>query len=128
MIQSAYLVFPVYDLKTTMDYYQKVYGFKSDPRFNVIAPLVILKRDKARIILTYGATRVKPNRELYGYGFDAYFNTPDPLALQKEFVDKGAKLIKPVVVTEYGTTEFIVEDNDGRWLAFAAKQKTRKKT
>jgi len=67
--------------------------------------------------------KVYPNRELYGYGEDAYFITDEQEALQNEFIGKGAKIVRELQKTDYHNREFIVEDIDGRWIAFGIKEK-----
>ena len=64
-----------------------------------------------------------PNRELYGYGYDAYLYTDDQEKLEKEFLEKGVKIVKPLNVTDYKNKEFVIEDIDGRWIAFGLKIK-----
>ena len=51
--------------------------------------------DKIEIILLQANTdRIQSNRELYGYGYDAYLYTDDQEALEKEFTSKGIKYEK----------------------------------
>jgi uncharacterized glyoxalase superfamily protein PhnB len=77
-------------------------------------PHICLYRDSTEIILTSAnCDRVNPNRELYGYGYDVYFITDDQQALQKEFSEKGAKIVRPLQKTDYHNQEFVVEDIDG---------------
>ena len=86
-------------------------------------PHICLYRDNTEIILTRANTeRVYPNRELYGYGEDAYFITDNPEALQNEFISNGTKIVRPLHLTDYNNLEFVLEDIDGRWIAFGIKQ------
>ncbi|MEK5174462.1 hypothetical protein NST63_14805 [Heyndrickxia sp. FSL W8-0496] len=64
---------------------------------------------------------VVPNRKLYGYGYDAYFITENQTQLQQEFNDLNVKIIRPLIDTDYNNKEFVIEDIDGRWLAFGIK-------
>ena len=64
-----------------------------------------------------------PNRKLYGYGYDAYLYTENQELIEKEFAEKGIKIVKPLNMTDYQNKEFVVEDIDGRWLAFGLKVK-----
>jgi uncharacterized glyoxalase superfamily protein PhnB len=74
------------------------------------------------IILTQAASdRVFPNRELYGYGYDAYIITDAQEALQAEFTAAGAKIVRPLQDTDYHNREFVLEDIDGRRLGFDLK-------
>jgi len=65
--------------------------------------------------------RVVPNRELYGYGYDAYFITKNQEQLQQEFLDAGAKIVSQLSNTDYHNKEFVLEDIDGRWIGFGIK-------
>jgi hypothetical protein len=80
-----------------------------------------LYRDGVEIILTSANNAVCPNRDLYGYGYDTYFITEEPVELQQEFSNNGAKIVKWLDVTDYQNKEFVVEDIDGRWLGFGVK-------
>lgn len=64
-----------------------------------------------------------PNRTLYGYGYDAYLYTENQELLEKEFTEKEVKFVKCLNTTDYQNKEFVIEDIDGRWLAFGLKIK-----
>lgn len=64
---------------------------------------------------------MRPNRELYGYGYDAYIYTKNLSELQSELVKRDAVIVKPLQITDYQNQEFVVEDIDSRWLAFGVK-------
>ena len=49
--------------------------------------------------------------------------TDDQEILEKEFLTKGVKIVKPLNVTDYKNKEFVIEDIDGRWIAFGLKIK-----
>lgn len=66
---------------------------------------------------------ISPNRELYGYGYDAYLYTDDGETLESEFSSKGVKIIKSLNLTDYQNQEFVIEYCDGRWIAFGIKLK-----
>lgn len=79
-------------------------------------------RDKTEIILTKSnGKKVYPNRDLYGYGYDAYFITQKQEELQKEFVNANVKIVRSLNNTDYNNKEFVIEDIDGRWIAFGIK-------
>lgn len=85
---------------------------------------VCLYRDSTEIVLTQAnSKKVFPNRELYSYGEDAYFITDNQEALLNEFERNGAKIVRPLHKTDYNNWEFVLEDIDGRWIAFGMKQK-----
>lgn len=114
-------VFPCGNIENTAEYYERVLGFKSVKYLKVCEPHICLYRDSIEIILTKANRDIKPNRVLYGYGYDAYFYTREQESLFIEFSENGAKFAKLLSTTDYQNREFVVEDFDGRWLAFGAK-------
>ncbi len=123
-LYSVLSVFPTPDIERTSEFYEKVMGFRAVKYLDVKEPHICLYRDDTEIILTVARTdKVYPNRELYGYGEDAYFITDEQEALQNEFIEKGAKIVRELQKTDYNNREFIVEDIDGRWIAFGIKEK-----
>ncbi len=87
-------------------------------------PHICLYRDDSEIILLQANTAtVTPNRTLYGYGYDAYLYTDKQEMIEKEFSQKQVKLVRALQVTDYQNKEFVIEDIDGRWLAFGLKLK-----
>ena len=90
---------------------------------DVKEPHICLYRDKTEIILTQAnSKKVYPNRELYGYGEDAYFITDEQDALQRELRGKGANIVSELRLTDYNNREFTVEDIDGRRIVFGIKE------
>lgn len=122
LIQS-HSIFPTHDIIRTSEYYEKVLGFNAVKYLEVTEPHICLYRDDTEIILTVSQKqKVIPNRELYGYGYDAYFITTTQKKLQQEFWDAGANIVRPLSYTDYNNKEFVVEDIDGRWIAFGIKE------
>jgi len=112
-------VFPTPDIVKTAEYYEKVLGFTIVKFLDAKEPHICLYRDSTEIILTKSNGQVViPNRELYGYGYDAYFITDNQEKLQDEYVKAGAKIARPLFKTDYHHQEFVVEDIDGRWIGF----------
>ena len=74
------------------------------------------------ILTQADSQRVFPNREIYGYGEDAYVITQSQQELQDEFEKKGVKIIQRLHKTDYHSLEFSIEDIDGRWICFGIKQ------
>ena len=121
---ESHPVFPVTDMEKTAQYYFDVLGFRAVKYLEAREPHICLYRDGTEIILTKANTlKVFTNRELYGYGYDAYFITEDQEELHNEFALKGAKIVRPLQITDYRNTEFVLEDIDGRWIAFGIKSK-----
>lgn len=124
MLYSILALFPVPDIEKTARYYNEVAGFRVVKYLDVKEPHICLYRDQVEIVLTQANTeKVFTNRELYGYGDDAYFIVADQEALQNEFMSKGANIVRPLHLTDYNNMEFVLEDIDGRWIAFGMKQK-----
>ncbi len=123
---QSHCVFPTPDISKTSGYYRKILGFSPVEYLDAAEPHVCLYRDDTEIILTVSKNqRVIPNRELYGYGYDAYFITDNQEALENEFRAAGAKIVRPLFETDYHNREFVVEDIDGRWLGFGIKEERK---
>ena len=123
-IRGLSCIFPVPDIKKTAEYYVEKLGFREVEYLECQEPHICLYRDEAEIILLQANTdKVLPNRTLYGYGFDAYLYTEDQELLEKEFLDKGVNFARRLNITDYQNKEFVIEDIDGRWLAFGLKIK-----
>jgi catechol 2,3-dioxygenase-like lactoylglutathione lyase family enzyme len=121
---QSHCIFPCNDILKTADFYEQVLGFHAVRYLHASEPHVCLYRDDTEIILTKtNNERVLPNRLRYGYGYDAYFITFMQEELQQEFLDKGAKIVRPLSITDYQNKEFVLEDIDGRHIAFGIKQK-----
>ena len=122
-VRGLSCIFPVPDIRKTAEYYVNCLGFSAVEYLDCKEPHICLYLDKSEIILLQAdKERVMPNRELYGYGYDAYLYTDDQEALEKIFVSKGVKIVRPLNLTDYQNREFVIEDIDGRWLAFGLKQ------
>lgn len=113
-------IFPVPDIKNTAQYYVSVLGFRAVEYLSCEQPHICLYRDNAEIILIKTDASVIPNRT---YGYDAYIYTEAREALEKELVEKGVKFVRHLNVTDYQNKELVIEDTDGRWLAFGLKIK-----
>ena len=121
-IRGLSCIFPTPDIQKTAKYYTEKLGFRAVEYLQCAEPHICLYRDDSEIILLQGNTEVIPNRTLYGYGFDAYLYTEFQEQLEQEFAAKGVKFARPLKVTDYQNKEFVMEDIDGRWLAFGLKQ------
>ncbi|MBE6128751.1 MAG: glyoxalase [Erysipelotrichaceae bacterium] len=116
-------IFPVPNILKTAEYYAGKLGFTAVGYLDCDEPHVCLYRDNVEIILLQANTdRIQTNRELYGYGYDAYLYTDNQEKLEKRFVSRDVKVVRPLAVTDYQNREFVIEDIDGRWLAFGLKQ------
>ena len=121
-IKGLSCIFPALDIKKTAEFYTSCLGFRAVEYLECKEPHICLYRDDAEIILLQAkADRIIPNREMYGYGFDAYLYVANQELLEKEFKEKQVKIVRELTVTDYQNREFVVEDIDGRWLAFGLK-------
>ena len=123
-IKGLSCIFPSPDLKKTTDFYVTKLGFRAVEYLECEQPHVCLYKDEIEIVLLKANTdKVLPNRTLYGYGYDAYLYTADQTILEKEFLEKDVVFVKRLHTTDYQNREFVIEDIDGRWLAFGLKKK-----
>ena len=80
-------------------------------------------KDDIEIILTQSNCEcIKLNRLLYGYGYDAYIYVKNQYELQENFKQTGVKTAIPLTQTDYNNREFVIEDVDGRYIAFRLKE------
>jgi len=92
---QSHSIFPTLSIEQTAAYYSQYLGFQVVPYLDTEEPHICLYRDDTEIILTQSqGQKVIPNRELYGYGYDADYNNKDS----------------------------VIEDVDGRWIAFGIKE------
>ena len=116
-------VFPTPDIVKTAEYYADKLGFRRVDYLDATQPHICLYRDDVEFILTQSnGQKVIPNRELYGYGGDAYVIVKDQQALQDEYEAKGVKIVSRLHKTDYHNQEFVIEDIDGRWIYFGIKE------
>lgn len=122
LLLMSHCVFPTPDIIKTADYYELHMGFRAVRYLDAREPHICLYRDATEIILTQtNGQKVIPNRELYGYGYDAYFITKNHEELQEELMNSGVKIIRSLESTDYNNKEFVIEDIDRRWIAFGIK-------
>lgn len=123
-IMGLSCIFPVSNIKKTEEFYVLCLGFRAVEYLECEEPHICLYKDDIEIILLKANTdHINPNRKLYGYGYDAYLYTDDGKTLEEEFRSKGVKIVKPLSLTDYQNQEFVIEDCDGRWIAFGLKIK-----
>ena len=116
-------IFPVPDIRKTARFYTDRLGFRAVEYVDCEEPHICLYRDKTEIILLKANTdRVFTNRELYGYGYDAYLYTSEMEELEKQLLRNRVKIARPLSMTDYKNREFVIEDIDGRWIAFGRKE------
>ena len=120
---ASHCVFPTPDICKTAEYYHDKLGFRRVDYLYAKEKHICLYRDGVEFILTQSnGQRVFPNRELYGYGGDAYVIVKDQQALQDEYEAKGVKIVQRLHKTDYHNQEFVIVDIDGRWIYFGIKE------
>ena len=120
---ASHCVFPTPDIEKTAAYYHEMLGFRRVDCLDAQEKHICLYRDHVEFILTQSAgQKVIPNRELYGYGGDAYVIVRDQQALQDELEARGVHIVQRLHRTDYHNQEFVVEDIDGRWIYFGMKE------
>lgn len=122
LLIESHCIFPTQDIIKTAKFYEQKMGFTAVHYLNASEPHICLYRDTTEIILTKtNGQKVIPNRELYGYGYDAYFITKNQKELQEEMFNSNVNIVRSLDNTDYNNKEFVVEDIDGRWIAFGIK-------
>lgn len=117
-------IFPCKNIKKTAEYYRTKLEFDIVEYLQSEQPHICMYKDNIEIILTQtNSEEIKPNRILYGYGYDAYIYTDNQLELQEKLKNKDVKIAIPLNKTDYNNKEFVIEDIDGRWIAFGLKEK-----
>jgi uncharacterized glyoxalase superfamily protein PhnB len=110
--------FPVNDVATAADYYERVFGFVREyfapPHFAIVA------RDGQAIMLRLvpPSERIMPN-EKQGGTWDAFFWVRNVDGLCAELTAKGADIVYgPMVQESYRMREFAARDPNGYVLGF----------
>ena len=117
-------IFPSKDIRKTAEYYKTKLEFDIVEYLQSEQPHICMYKDSIEIILTQAKSEeIKPNRVLYGYGYDAYLYTNNQLELQETLKQLGVKIAIPLNKTDYNNREFVIEDIDGRYIAFGLKEK-----
>ncbi len=116
-------IFPSYHIRETAEYYRLKLGFDIVEYLQSEQPHICMYKDDIEIILTQANNEdIKPNRVLYGYGYDAYVYVKNQYELQEKLKNAGVKIVIPLTQTDYNNKEFVIEDIDGRWIAFGLKE------
>lgn len=122
-LMGSSCIFPCKDIRKTAEYYKSKLEFDTVEYLQSEQPHICIYKDNIEIILTQAnCNEIKPNRLLYGYGYDAYIYTSDQSELQEKLERSGVKIAIPLGRTDYDNNEFVIEDIDGRWIAFGLKE------
>jgi len=119
--QSIAPYFVVADVVLSSAYYHDQLGFDVGDFFGEPPTFVIVARDGVELFLRRFPGGVpSPNRAgQRETAWDAYIHVNDLDALQREFNEHGARIIRVPALTEYGIREMEVLDPDGYILCFA---------
>ena len=125
-LEHSLLLLPVPDMKKTANYYKKNLEFTIVAYLNSESPHICLYRDSVEIVLLQSKLQqIQPNRILHGTGYDGYFTGKNIKPFYEECVKNNVKIVKPLAMTDYGNLEFVLEDNDERWICIGVKQKVK---
>ncbi|MDF2775714.1 MAG: Glyoxalase/bleomycin resistance protein/dioxygenase [Geminicoccaceae bacterium] len=112
--------FPVGDVEQSVDYYERVLGFRREYVAGTPAQFAIMGRDGLPIMLRRVSDpgRISPN-ERQGGTWDAFFWVRDVRALHAELRASGADIVYgPIAEDAYHMEEFAVRDRNGYVLGF----------
>ena len=116
-------VFPCISPRLTARYYVEQLGFLPEYHLEGKWPHIELTCGSAVLILTQsGWKEVVPNRQLDGDGYDACLYTDDLDALCSQYSGNGVQIIRGIEQDEDGNRMFVLEDIDGRWIAFMERR------
>lgn len=119
----SHCVFPCNEIEKTCEFYVQRMGFRAVKYLECEQPHICLYRDNTEIILTKANdNKTMTNRELYGYGYDAYFITLELGLLKNEMEAHGVKIVRQPNMTDYNNDELVIEDCDRRWIGFGIKK------
>lgn len=110
----------VENAEESADYYERIFGFKTEYRAGTPPEFAVCSRDGFAIMLrkVSAPDRILPNKK-QGGTWDVFFWTDQALALHSELSAKGADVIYgPIVQEAYHMMEFAVRDRDGYILGF----------
>jgi catechol 2,3-dioxygenase-like lactoylglutathione lyase family enzyme len=111
--------FLVTDLEIAVAFYRDKLGFEVE--FAVGEPVVFAAMLRSGIIIYLRQVEQRePSRQFKAEGkyYDVYIFTDDVEALYREYIDKGVTIVEPLKMTDYGSTEFLIEDNSGYLIRF----------
>jgi len=120
MIRQIAPVFFTLNIPATVAYYQDKLGFACLGTWQDPPVYAIVARDRQPIHFRC-AEPPTPNPDKYhGELLDAYLFVEDADALYAEYAAQGVEFIRALNNTPWNTREFVVQDCDGRLLAFGA--------
>jgi len=120
MIRQIAPQFFTTDMAATLAYYRDTLGFDCVGTWEDPPVYAIVARDERRIHFRVAAAPT-PNPDKYADELlDAYLFVEDADALYAEYAARGVEFTRALGETPWHSREFVVEDCDGRLLAFGA--------
>src|SRR5262245_9559434 len=120
MLVHAATVFVVSDITESIAHYGQALGFKVTFQYGQPTFYACLARDEVALHLL----AARETKRLPGNGGICVF-VKDVDAIYAEFVERGAKVIKPPQDYDYGMRDFDVVDLDGNHLTFGMESRLR---
>ena len=113
--------FLVADVRRAAEHYRDRLGFEIDGYFLDPPVFAMVKRDGLRIQLgRVDGAHGGSNRRWKSIAYDAYIWVDDVDALHAELQGRGADVLGPPQVRDYGMKELEVRDGDGYLICFGA--------
>ena len=111
--------FLVPDGQASVAFYRDKLGFEVE--FTLDGPPYFAAMIRSGIVIYLKEVgQQEPSRQFKAEGkhYDVYIFTDDVEALYHEYADKGVNIRTPLKRTDYGSTEFLIEDNSGYLIRF----------
>ena len=120
MIRQIASLFFTLDIPATVAYYEQKLGFQLRGAWQDPPEYAIIARDEQAIHFRCAAPPT-PNPDKYPDELlDAYVMIEDADALYAEYAARGVEFTRRIANMPWGSREFVVQDCDGRLVAFGA--------
>ncbi len=120
MIRQIAPQFFTTDLRGTVAYYKDKLGFECVGTWQDPPVYAIVAREQQAIHFRCAAPPTANPEKYTDELLDAYFYVDDADALYAEYAGKGVEFRRELANTPWRSREFVVQDCDGRLLAFGA--------
>ena len=120
MIRQIAPVFFTLNIPATVAYYQDKLGFACLGTWQDPPVYAIVARDRHPIHFRCAEPPIANPDKYHDELLDAYLFVEDADALYAEYAAQGVEFIRALNNTPWNTREFVVQDCDGRLLAFGA--------
>jgi uncharacterized glyoxalase superfamily protein PhnB len=111
--------FLVTDLQAAIEFYRDKLGFEAEFTLGEPPHFAAMLRSGILIYLKK-VGQPDPGRKFRKEGkhYDVYIFTDDAEALYREYAGNSVTIVEPLETTDYGSREFLIEDNHGHLLRF----------